>query len=60
MVPFYFKKDDFELNIFCVLMRLNTAKDVTLDEMRIEAYLPADPQSKAIMMKMGHTCEDMC
>ena len=49
MVPFSLKKGDIALNLFCITMRLGSPKDVTLDELHVETYLPADPQTKLII-----------
>ena len=49
MVPFSLKKGEMALNLFCVTMRLGSPKDVTLDELHIETYLPADPKTKDVI-----------
>ena len=53
MVPFSLKKGDIALNLFCVTMRLGSPKDVTLDELHVESYLPADPETKSFIEAMS-------
>ena len=53
MVPFSLKKGDIALNLFCVTMRLGSPKDVTLDELHVESYLPADPETKRFIESMS-------
>ena len=37
--------DDLELRLFCTYMTLGTPQDVTLQELRIETFFPADEAS---------------
>jgi hypothetical protein len=43
----HIKKDDLELRIFSTIMTLGTPRDVTLQELRIETFFPADEESEA-------------
>ncbi len=49
MVPFSIQKDDLRMNMFCVRLVFNAAKDVHLNEFRIETYLPADAETKELI-----------
>jgi transcriptional regulator with XRE-family HTH domain len=42
VVPLVLRKDDLRLSLFTTLATLGTPLDVTLQELRIETYLPAD------------------
>jgi transcriptional regulator with XRE-family HTH domain len=47
LLPVHIKKDDLELRIFSTIMTLGTPRDVTLQELRIETFFPADEESEA-------------
>ena len=42
LIPVHLRKGDVELRLFTTLTTLGTPVDVTLDELRIESYYPAD------------------
>lgn len=42
LIPVHLRKGDVELRLFTTLTTLGTPLDVTLDELRIESYYPAD------------------
>lgn len=46
LLPIHVKTDHWELRLFSTLMTLGTAQDVTLQELRIETFFPADEQSE--------------
>jgi transcriptional regulator with XRE-family HTH domain len=46
LVPIHVRKDDLELRLFCTYMTLGTPQDVTLQELRIETFFPADAASE--------------
>ena len=46
LVPIHVRKDDLELRLFCTYMTLGTPQDVTLQELRIETFFPADEASE--------------
>ena len=52
LLPIHIKKDDLELRIFSTIMTLGTPQDVTLQELRIETFFPADAKSEAPWMRM--------
>ena len=45
-MPIHVRKDDLELRFFCTYMTLGTPQDVTLQELRIETFFPADEASE--------------
>jgi transcriptional regulator with XRE-family HTH domain len=47
LLPIHLKKEDLELRIFSTIMTLGTPQDVTLQELRIETFFPADAESEA-------------
>jgi transcriptional regulator with XRE-family HTH domain len=42
MIPVHLRKGDLDVRLFTTLTTLGTPLDVTLDELRIESYYPAD------------------
>jgi hypothetical protein len=42
LLPIHFRRDDLELRLFSTIMTLGTPQDVTLQELRIETFFPAD------------------
>jgi transcriptional regulator with XRE-family HTH domain len=52
LLPIHIRKDDLELRIFSTIMTLGTPQDVTLQELRIETFFPADPASETCWMRM--------
>jgi transcriptional regulator with XRE-family HTH domain len=46
LLPIHIRTDEWELRIFSTLMTLGTAQDVTLQELRIETFFPADDESE--------------
>lgn len=47
LLPIHLRKDDVDLRLFSVLSTIGTAIDVTLQELRIETFFPADERSAA-------------
>jgi len=45
LLPLHIKKDDLELRLFSTIMTLGTPQDVTLQELRLETFFPADAES---------------
>lgn len=52
LVPIHVRKDGRELRLFCTYMTLGTPQDVTLQELRIETFFPADPMSERTWKSM--------
>jgi hypothetical protein len=46
LLPIHIKKEDLELRLFSTIMTLGTPQDVTLQELRIETFFPADEASE--------------
>jgi transcriptional regulator with XRE-family HTH domain len=46
LLPVHLRRDGFELRLFSTIMTLGTPQDVTLQELRIETFFPADDESK--------------
>jgi transcriptional regulator with XRE-family HTH domain len=46
LLPVHIRKDGLELRIFSTIMTLGTPQDVTLQELRIETFFPADADSE--------------
>lgn len=46
LLPIHIKKDDLEIRLFSTIMTLGTPQDVTLQELRIETFFPADEASE--------------
>ena len=55
LLPIHIKTGDFELRIFSTIMTLGTPQDVTLQELRIETFFPADEQSEHLWRRMFST-----
>ena len=46
LLPVHIRKDDIDLRMFSAIMTLGTPQDVTLQELRIETFFPADEASE--------------
>jgi transcriptional regulator with XRE-family HTH domain len=47
LLPVHIRKDDLELRLFTTIMTLGTPRDITLQELRVETFFPADEASEA-------------
>src|SRR5581483_11533636 len=56
VVPVEFTFGATRLRFFSTLTTLGTSRDVTLDELRLESYHPADRETDAVM-RSGHSFE---
>jgi hypothetical protein len=45
LLPIHIRKDDIEMRLFSTIMTLGTPRDVTLPELRVETFFPADEPS---------------
>jgi transcriptional regulator with XRE-family HTH domain len=52
LLPVHIKKDGLELRVFSTIMTLGTPQDVTLQELRIETFFPADEESGTRLRSM--------
>jgi hypothetical protein len=46
LLPLHIRRDDLELRLFSTIMTLGTPQDVTLQELRVETFFPADEASE--------------
>lgn len=46
LLPIHIRRDDLELRLFSTIMTLGTPQDVTLQELRVETFFPADEVSE--------------
>jgi hypothetical protein len=53
LLPIHIKKGDLELRLFSTIMTLGTPQDVTLQELRIETFFPADVASERMWRKLA-------
>ena len=49
LLPVHIKRGPFEVRLFSTIMTLGTPRDVTLQELRIETFFPADEASAALL-----------
>jgi len=47
LLPIHIRKEGLELRLFSTIMTLGTPRDVTLQELRLETFFPADAASEA-------------
>jgi hypothetical protein len=47
LLPIHIRRDGLELRLFSTIMTLGTPRDVTLQELRLETFFPADTASDA-------------
>src|SRR5918999_2372841 len=53
LLPIHIRRDDLELRLFSTIMTLGTPQDVTLQELRIETFFPADSASETTFATMA-------
>ncbi len=53
LLPVHIKRGALELRMFSTIMTLGTPQDVTLQELRIETFFPADESSAAVVRGQG-------
>jgi hypothetical protein len=46
LLPIHIRKEGIEMRMFSTIMTLGTPQDVTLQELRIETFFPADEASE--------------
>ena len=52
LLPVHVRKDGVELRLFSTIMTLGTPQDVTLQELRIETFFPADAESEVTWRRL--------
>jgi transcriptional regulator with XRE-family HTH domain len=55
LLPIHVRTEAFELRLFSTIMTLGTPQDVTLQELRIETFFPADARSEATWRQLTAT-----
>jgi transcriptional regulator with XRE-family HTH domain len=53
LLPIHIRRGDVELRLFSAIMTLGTPRDVTLQELRIETFFPADDASDAAWRRLS-------
>ncbi|MFI5078509.1 MAG: hypothetical protein ACHQRO_14255, partial [Vicinamibacteria bacterium] len=53
LLPIHIRRGDVELRLFSAIMTLGTPRDVTLQELRIETFFPADAESDATWRQLS-------
>ena len=56
LLPIHIRKDDLELRLFSTIMTMGTPQDVTLQELRVETFFPADEQSEQVWQQRSPSC----
>jgi transcriptional regulator with XRE-family HTH domain len=52
LLPIHIRTGELELRLFSTIMTLGTPQDVTLQELRVETFFPADTASEAAWQRM--------
>jgi len=52
-LPIEFRKGDLTLRYFTTLTMLGTPHDITLQEVRVESFFPADEETERATLKLG-------
>jgi transcriptional regulator with XRE-family HTH domain len=53
LIPVHFRRGDFEARVFTTVTTLGTAQDITLQELRVEVFYPADEASERVLRAAG-------
>jgi transcriptional regulator with XRE-family HTH domain len=56
-IPFQLATIDGVLSFFSTTTLFGTPADITVSELAIEAFLPADPETAEIMRRVAHSCD---
>ena len=59
LLPIHVRTEAFELRLFSTIMTLGTPQDVTLQELRIETFFPADAASEATWRQLTATADSV-
>jgi hypothetical protein len=57
LLTVHFRKGDTELRFFSTITRFGTARDVTIDELRIECVFPADDSTAELCRRLARDAE---
>jgi transcriptional regulator with XRE-family HTH domain len=52
LLPVHIRRGEIDLRLFSAIMTLGTPQDVTLQELRIETFFPADAESERVIRAM--------
>lgn len=53
VVPTIYRMSDTRLSLFSTIAQFGTPEDLTLDDLRIELFFPADEETKAVLKHLG-------
>jgi hypothetical protein len=53
VMPLHLKRDDLELRLFTVVTQIASPQDVGVEGLRIESFMPADPESEAVIRRLA-------
>lgn len=53
VLPMHLKRDDLEVRLFSTITTIGTPQDVTLQDLRIESFMPADAASEARLRELA-------
>ena len=53
LLPIHIRKESLELRLFSTIMTLGTPTDVTLQELRVESFFPADETSEQVWRQVA-------
>jgi hypothetical protein len=57
LLPVHLRLGEVEMRVFSTIRALGTPQDVTLQELRIETFFPADDESEEAWRSMGGTSD---
>jgi transcriptional regulator with XRE-family HTH domain len=58
VLPLHLKRDGLEVRLFSAITTLGTPQDITLQELRIESFMPADPTTEAALRAIAEAPAD--
>ena len=53
LIPLHLRRDDLELSLFTAITTLGTPRDITLQELRLETFFPADDRTDATLRALA-------
>ena len=53
LVPVHYRAGDRDVRMFSTIATIGAAYDVTLEELRLETFFPADPESESALRAMA-------
>jgi hypothetical protein len=55
LIPVHYRTEGFDVRLFSTIATIGAAYDVTLEELRLETFWPADPASEAALRALTET-----